>query len=185
MKKAQLNLKKAGLENRIQLRKLDYHRLDSFEESSFDGIYTMETFVHATDPQRALQEFFRVLRPGGRIALYEYDHKPRAESPADLQTSLDHVNLFAAMPANAVFDEGVLEDMLQEVGFSDVNVIDLSVNIRPMLRLFYVIAFIPYFIICLLGLQAWFVNTIAGYESYRGRKYWRYIAVFANKPGHS
>ena len=182
LKKARHNVRQAGLENRVELRKLDYHRLDSFKECSFDGIYTMETFVHATDPRRALQEFFRVLKPGGKIALYEYDHKPRSESPADLQTSLDYVNLYAAMPANAVFDEGVLEEMLQEVGFIDITVTDLSINIRPMLRLFFIIAFIPYFIICFLGLQSWFVNTIAGYESYRGRRYWRYIAVFANKP---
>jgi sterol 24-C-methyltransferase len=51
-----------------------------------------------------------------------------------------------------------------------------------MLRLFFVVAYIPYLIIRFLGLQAYFVNAMAGVESYRGRKIWRYIGVSARKP---
>ena len=182
LEKARRNVKNAGLEEQIKLRKADYHDLGSFEDNSFDGVYTVEAFVHATDPQKALREFFRVLKPGGSLALYEYDHKTREQSPATLQPSMDCVNHYAAMPANVMFDEGVLEKMLQDAGFRHVAVDDLSVNIKPMLRLFFVLAFLPYLIIKFLGLQSQFVNTVAGYQGYRGRKYWRYVAVTATKP---
>jgi ubiquinone/menaquinone biosynthesis C-methylase UbiE len=34
----------------------------------------MEMFVHGTDPAQVLAGFFRILKPGGRIAALEYDH---------------------------------------------------------------------------------------------------------------
>lgn len=57
----------------------------------------METFVHATNPEAVPKEFFRVLAPGGSLAMYEYD--------TDIQTvpagsSGDTINQFAAMPSN-------------------------------------------------------------------------------------
>jgi sterol 24-C-methyltransferase len=33
-----------------------------------------------------------------------------------------------------------------------------------MLRMFYLLAFIPYFIFVLFGLKSYFPNTVAGYE---------------------
>jgi sterol 24-C-methyltransferase len=180
--KAQRNIEAQGLKAAVKVRKIDYHHLDAFSAASFDGIYTMETFVHATDPEGVLQEFLRVLKPGGRIALYEYDHRDLSTVSKDLRISMDKVNEYAAMPTNTRFDEGVLETMLKEAGFEDIMLEDLSVNIRPMLRLFFIIAIIPYLFIRLLGLEAWFVNTVAGVQGYRGRYIWRYVAVSARKP---
>ncbi len=142
----------------------------------------METFVHATELERALDEFYPVLKSGGRIALYEYDHHMTKDSSQHLRTSWDRINEYAAMPTNARFDEGVLSDMLEEAGFREIRVQDLSRNIRPMLRLFFIVAYIPYLLITLLGLQAYFVNTMTGVDGYRGRHLWRYVAVTARKP---
>ena len=180
--KAKRNIKAQGVEAAVTVRKMDYHHLGAFAASSFDGIYTMETFVHATDPEAVLQEFFRVLKPGGKIALYEYDHRDLSIVSKDLRNSMNKVNEYAAMPTNTRFDEGVLEKMLEEAGFEDIVLEDLSLHIKPMLRLFYVIAIIPYLLITLFGLEAWFVNTVAGVQGYRGRHIWRYVAVSARKP---
>ena len=65
LKWARENVKKAKLEHVVDIRKVDYHYLESFASETFDGVYTMETFVHATDPAHVLREFFRVLKPGG------------------------------------------------------------------------------------------------------------------------
>jgi SAM-dependent methyltransferase len=81
IQRAKKNIGVAGLSNVISLQKGDYHHLDAFKENSFEGAYTMETFVHATDPDAALVEFYRVLKPGGKIALYEYDHNSLASAP--------------------------------------------------------------------------------------------------------
>jgi ubiquinone/menaquinone biosynthesis C-methylase UbiE len=180
IQKALQNIKAADLESVVAVQKMDYHHLDGFTGELFDGVYTMETFVHATNPEAALAEFYRVLKPGGTMALYEYDHSLHS-APNDLKESFKQINEYASMPANARFDKGVLQKMLVEAGFMDIVVKDLTTNITPMLRLFFVLAYVPFLITRLLGLQAWFVNTMAGVEGYRGREFCRYVAVSARK----
>jgi len=68
--KAHGNIARSGLpEGTITVRKMDYHHLESLADESLDGVYTMETFVHATEPEAVLGGFYRLLRPGGRVAL--------------------------------------------------------------------------------------------------------------------
>lgn len=57
---------RAALADRTAFTGGDYHRLP-FGDGEFDGAYSMETLVHSYDPRRALAEFHRVLRPGGRL----------------------------------------------------------------------------------------------------------------------
>ena len=185
---AQQEIRANGLEGKVTVRLMDYHHLDGLPDASFSGVYTMETLVHATDPERALGEFFRVMKPGGSLALYEYDHVDFDAVPKgmekDLMESMEQVNSRASMPANKMFSPGALQSMLERQGFQDVVIEDLSENVRPMARLFFLVGYIPYLIICLLGLQAWFVNTQAGVQGYRvfKKRLWRYVAVTAKKP---
>ena len=187
---AQQNIKDHGFEKSVTVRLMDYHHLDELSDESFNGVYTMETLVHATDPEKALEEFFRVLKPGGSIALYEYDHPKRDDAiqdvPDDILKALRQVNSRASMPANERFEYGVLQSMLEKRGFQDVVVEDLSENIKPMVMLFYVVAYIPFLLIRFLGLEAWFVNTHAGIQGYEVQKrgLWRYVAVTAKKPSN-
>ena len=184
---ARREIRANGLEKDVTVRLMDYQHLDGLADASFDGAYTMETLVHAMYPEQALAEFFRVIKPGGSLALYEYDHPDffTKDIPEDLRTSMIQINTRASMPANVVFVQGELQLMLEKQGFQDVVVQDLSENIRPMARLFFLVGYIPYLIICFLGLQAWFVNTQAGVQGYRvlKRRLWRYVAVTARKPG--
>ncbi|KAK9358393.1 S-adenosyl-L-methionine-dependent methyltransferase [Lipomyces starkeyi] len=182
VQKAQRNVKAQGLEGAVTVRKMDYHHLDGFADESFDGVYTMETLVHATDPEAAAREFFRVLKPGGSIAMFEYEHGDLNATRSDLKVSIEKVNKYAAMPGYDQFGHGAVQRILQDVGFQEVVVKDLTTNVTPMLRLFFVMAYIPYLFITLLGLEAWFVNTVAGVAGYRARHICRYVAVSARKP---
>ncbi|KAE8342335.1 S-adenosyl-L-methionine-dependent methyltransferase [Aspergillus arachidicola] len=150
---------------------------------TFDGVYIMETFVHATDPEAVLAGFFHVLRPGGHLSLFEYDHELSDDSPEDMVRSMRQINEFAAMPTNSRSHPGVFRQMLEDAGFTDIVVRDYSDNIRPMTRLFYLIEYIPFLIVTFLGLEHYFINTVAGVQSYRGRKHWRYLAISATKQG--
>ena len=88
--------------------------------------------------------------------MYEYDHVDYSTQKKEVSMSWTTINQWAAMPAYNRFEPGVLQGILEEVGFQDVVVRDLSENVLPMLRLFYLLAFIPYFIFVLFGLKSYF-----------------------------
>lgn len=95
--KARRNAERSGLsQDAIHVRKMDYHHLESFATESLDGIYTMETFVHATDPKAVLAGFYRILRPGGKLAQFEYDHNTLDSAPEDIAASMVKVNKYSA-----------------------------------------------------------------------------------------
>lgn len=171
-------------DDQFAVRKMDYHHLNIFTNGTFDGVYTMETFVHATDPELVLRNFFRVLSPGGRLALFEYDHELSNNSEQPMSLAMERINRFAAMPTNKRSLPGKFKQMLEDAGFTDVVVRDYSPNIKPMTRLFYFLAYIPFLMVTFLGLERFFINTVAGVESYRCRAHWRYVAISASKPGN-
>ncbi|CAG8957295.1 hypothetical protein HYFRA_00010718 [Hymenoscyphus fraxineus] len=182
VEKAKRNIQRRGWTHAIDVRRMDYHHLDAFEEATFDGAYTMETFVHATDPEVVLAGFFRVLKPGGSMVLFEYEHSNLSAAPNGLKNTWKEINKYSAMPFYDSNDQGTLEQLLKKTGFVDVVVQDYTTNVTPMLRLFFVLAYIPYLIVRLFGLQAYFVNIAAGVEGYRSIGYARYVAVSAKKP---
>ncbi|KAI4188834.1 MAG: hypothetical protein LQ346_005217 [Caloplaca aetnensis] len=185
---AQQEVERQGMQDKVHAQWGDYHNLE-FDSQSFDGVYTMETLVHSSDPAKAVSEIYRVLKPGGHIVFHEYDHidasKPPPGCPPDLVEAVVRVNTLSGMPGNQLFERGVLQRVMEEQGFVDITSRDLTENMRPLMRLFYVIGYFPYLLICLLGLQAWFVNTEGGVQGYRAlrRGYWRYMVLTARKPG--
>jgi ubiquinone/menaquinone biosynthesis C-methylase UbiE len=57
--------------NNIKLILGDYHKL-KFRNNTFDLIYFIESFSHSYDKTRLLKEIYRLLKPGGRV--YIFDH---------------------------------------------------------------------------------------------------------------
>lgn len=185
VEKARRNIDEAGLpDGQVSVRKADYHHLEFFADESFDGIYTMETLVHATDLDQVLRGFFRMLKPGGALVGHEYEivNLRRPEDAGLLASDIRSVSAKGAMPLQLML-EGNLKAKLEEIGFVDVEIEDYSKNIRPMLRLFLWMAFIPFCIFKLLRVEKHFVNTMAGAGGLLGQRHWRYISVRAIKPG--
>ena len=75
------------------------------------------------------------------------------------------------MLVNKEFEQGVLPQILKDIGFKNVKVEDLLYNIKLMLCLFFTIAYFPFLLIRLFSLKKWFINTVLGIEGYRGRKF--------------
>lgn len=167
------NIKTWGLEERVSVALADYHDLSNFTDGSFDGIYTMETFVHADDPSKVLHNFYRLLRPGGVLVHNEVDINHNSPLLQDV-LRLSH--------CQNTLQEGVLAHMLQDTGFVNVQVDDLTDEVLPLWRLFGVIGYIPYQILRLFGLHTRFTNLMAGVESYLHWGEGRYISVRSTKP---
>jgi len=174
------NVARRHASDEVQVSQMSFQQLD-FNDSTFDGAYTMETLVHATDPDAAMREFFRVLKPGATMVHIEYEHDGCPDSA--VRRKLQRVNSGSSMPAFTQFAPyGAIRKRLEAVGFEDVEVNDLSLNVLPMLRLFVVLAFVPYLIIRLLQLQDHFVNTMAAVDMYRIRHHIRFVSIRARKP---
>ena len=179
------NVERAGYKSTVTISLTDYHHLEHFADGSFDGVYVIETLSHSTDVSRVLSGFFRILRPGGRLTLHEYEHEDVKKMDKKTIDDMYYVNDMGAMPALNMFSVGVLASLVRREGFEDVKETDLTVNVRPLLRLFYAVAIIPYFIITLFGLQKYFANTVGAVAGKRADKkgFGRYTSITAVKPG--
>ncbi|OAA69118.1 Methyltransferase type 11 [Cordyceps fumosorosea ARSEF 2679] len=188
LEKARRNISKSGpLQSQVSVQKMDYHHLETLQSDSFDGVYTMETLVHATEPEQVVAGFLRILRPGGHIVLQEYDYNFESEEEIGpvLAKAMKQMSDFGAMPTWDRAKRGYFERLLQGAGFVDIQVQDYSVNVRPMLRLFWLLALIPNLLVQLFGLQKYFINTVGGAYAYNAREHWRYVSISARKPDDS
>lgn len=181
------NVERAGYKSTVTISHADYHHLEQFADGSFDGVYVVETLCHSTDVSRVLSEYYRVLRPAGRLSLLEYEHVGLQQMDKKTIDDMYYVNEVGSMPALNTFSVGVLASSIRKEGFENVKETDLSENARPLLRLFYIVAIIPYFIISLLGLQKHFANTVGAVVGWRADKkgYGRYTSFTATKPSRT
>ncbi|KAF1956463.1 S-adenosyl-L-methionine-dependent methyltransferase [Byssothecium circinans] len=170
---ARKNVQKYGLQDKISVDYGNYHDLSAFPDASFDGIYTMEAFVHADDPIKVLNNFKRLLKPGGVLVLHEAGVKHNSER---LQ------NLLRLSHCPNTLQEGGYEELLQKTGFKDMTLEDLTEEVLPMWRLFGILGYVPYQIFKLLGIQDRFINVMAGVEVWLNWGDQRYISVRAVKP---
>jgi SAM-dependent methyltransferase len=104
---------------------LRFERADArslpFADASFDVAVFDSTLSHVPEPERALGEAFRVLRPGGLLAAFDGDYATTTvalDEHDPLQTCV------AAMMANSVTDRRImrrLPALLRERGFEVVR----------------------------------------------------------------
>jgi sterol 24-C-methyltransferase len=173
LRAARARLRGRGLDRCVNVLRMDYTRL-GFAGGSFDGVYTMETLVHAADPSAVLREFHRVMRPGARLVMFEYARDPERAMSARAAWAFRTVNEVAAMPGFQMFDHGVLEELIASAGFAQVTVEDVTRNMLPMLKVFAVTGYVPYGLGSLTGQRARVVNAMSAVEFWRYRRHFRY-----------
>lgn len=181
LQRARRKAARLGLTDRLRFHCLDYAELP-FADQTFDGVYTMETLVHAFDHQRALRELRRVLKPGGKLVLFEYSVPPRAQMSRAQQEVFDFVVERSAMRSLPLFVHGGFPVILDQAGFEVVSVEDITQRMWPMVRRLARICYLPAQVGRLLGVRGVLLNCTAAVESYRHREGWRYNVVTARRP---
>lgn len=167
-----------GLGESLHFTESDYSHLP-FPDNSFDGVYTMETLVHSSHYPTTLEEFSRVLKPGGRLVLCEYSvgNPDRIETAALVE--LSEIFYLTAMYSLPEFTHDALPVIVRSAGFVDVTVENITDEVEPMLKRLYQLAIIPFQLVRIFGLQRRFVNVWSAVAGYRHRRYFQYNIVRA------
>ncbi len=119
-----------GVSNDVKLLNANYCQIP-LSNASVDGVFTMETLVHADPLEAALSEFKRVLRPGGKLAIFEYS-APRRESLDPMRKLLTDVMIKrTGMASMNSFYHGAFHGILQRAGFEHVQAEEISKNVYP------------------------------------------------------
>lgn len=180
---AQQAARKQGLTKSATFQVGTYMELP-FKSGAFDAVYTMETLVHAPDYRKALKEFYRVLKPGGKLVLFEYSLKPEELLNEDEKlgmAKIKQVNEVASMPAFNEFTFDNMPKLLAAAGFSSVSVKDISKRILPMLKQFSDKARLPYNIARKLHVENHVINAMSAVVFWDNQNLMRYNIITASK----
>lgn len=180
---AKANAAKEDLADKVSFQIGTYMDLP-FEDKTFDAVYTMETLVHAPDYKQVLMEFYRVLKPGGKLVLFEYTIKPESEleqAEVEGMKRIKQVNLVASMPAFNEFTFGSMEKKLAMAGFKNAKTKDITPRMLPMLKRFYDKARLPYKLFRTMHAENHVINAMSAVEFYEHQGLWKYEISSASK----
>lgn len=176
--------KKLGVANLTKFEVGDYSEIET-PKDYFDGIYTMETLVHVKKYKTALKNFFKALKHGGRLVLFEYTIEEQSKLNFYRKELWDTIIKGSGMMALPSLVHGTFPKILKEAGFVEIKVEDATERTLPMLKTFHNIAAIPYYVLRLLRQERRFVNilfSVEGYSDVLKNKTWRYVIISAKKP---
>jgi len=166
LKIAKKRAEKLELKEKVNFYLKDYSNTQ-FPDNHFDRVFTLETLVHSPDFKKTLKEFYRILKPKGRLALFEYTISPLKEF-SDYERKV--FNIMSKGSATMSLDKmlhNTFKEDIKKAGFKIITDINITDFIRPSLERFYKYAKIPYIFIKFFNLQSNFINTTAGVEFYK------------------
>jgi tocopherol O-methyltransferase len=103
-----------------------------FADNSFDLVWSLESGEHMPDKAKFLQECYRVLKPGGKLMLATWCHRPTtAANPlsADEEKHLRDIYRVYCLPYVISLPE--YQEIVEQCGFKNLRVDDWSTAVEP------------------------------------------------------
>ena len=153
------------------LRKVSFYSRDysdtKFPANHFDKVFTLETLVHSPNVEKTLDEFNRILKPGGRLVLFEYSMSLLDEFSMWEREMIEIIIKGSVMTSLPRLGHDAFTKFIAKAGYRILSDDDITENVEPSLQRFNNYAIIPYQFIKLFHLQKHFINTTAGVEFYK------------------
>ena len=148
----------AGLTGRTQFQAADAQAMP-FPDDSFDLVWSLESGEHMPDKTKFLQECYRVLKPGGKLILVTWCHRPTQNAPltADEQKHLQDIYRVYCLPYVISLPE--YEAIARQLPLNHLRTADWSTAVAPFWNIVIDSAFTPQAIFGLLT-SGW--TTIQG-----------------------
>lgn len=111
----------SGLDGRVEFRRADAREPLPFADGTFDAIVCLDAICHMLGRARLFAEWFRILRPGGRVLVTD---------PVVVVGPVSKEE-FAARSSTGPFEfctAGVNERLLEAAGFAGVHAEDVTTN---------------------------------------------------------
>lgn len=160
----------------------------TYEDSSFDVFWGLESICHAQDKKAVISEAFRILNKDGRMVITDYMSRSipplNKEEQQRIQVVLDGYE----MPSLPSVEWWV--SSLKENGFKKVDVTDHTKNVLPNTR--YRFVYLPDFLAHFIAYVLWKIKVITtirfkNYKAFIWHKrnlkdgLWQYTTVVATK----
>ncbi len=104
----------------ITAERMDGEEL-SFPDGSFDAVLCVLGLMYPAEPQRAIEQAFRVLRPGGRFAACVWGRRDRCGWNAVFPITDARVNSDVCPLFFSLGGEGAVRYALETAGFADIE----------------------------------------------------------------
>jgi arsenite methyltransferase len=140
LEECRAHAERLGVLDRARFIRAPADELDGVEDASVDVVATRSVLIYVERKREAFAEFFRVLREGGRISLFEPINRlnrfRRAFDLPEVQELDDRVHAVfdGLQPRDSDpmlnFDERDLVDLAEEARFAEVH-LELQVEVKP------------------------------------------------------
>jgi ubiquinone/menaquinone biosynthesis C-methylase UbiE len=131
---AEARRRSSQLSDKVDFMVGDAHELE-FADGAFAACWSERVLQHLADPARAFSQMVRVIRPGGRIVVFEPDHSTLVIDAADRATTRTIVlaladairsswigrSLFGLFVANGLLDVTIIPTPIVSHSLSDTN----------------------------------------------------------------
>jgi tocopherol O-methyltransferase len=103
-----------------------------FADNSFDLVWSLESGEHMPDKAKFLQECYRVLKPGGKLMLATWCHRPTTTAnplSANEEKHLQDIYRVYCLPYVISLPE--YQEIVEQCGFKNLRVDDWSTAVEP------------------------------------------------------